>query len=193
MKSHKLPSLCFLLAAVFILSACSSVKIANIEKRRYRGGYHVQLKKKIQKTREIATVINESPEEGSPSASDKEPVRMAVKAEVKKVKEAIRSFKKDQNIEQFIASLDDVVKKVSVISTHKGLASAPVKSRKLSDANSPNDLPGVVLGLMGLIFAIVFLVLFLALALNIILVLAVAVIFAIVSVMLLKALNIITG
>ena len=43
MKLNGLSGLCCLLAITFIFSACSSVKLVNIEKRRYMDGYYVNI------------------------------------------------------------------------------------------------------------------------------------------------------
>jgi len=113
MKTRLLFNWSLLLSVVFLLSACSSVQITSIEKRRYQKGYHVQMKhqsakaqiseeRTIKAQEKIATSVK-------PTGQDKDINQDKNKA--KKVKAALKNFKKKGDPQQLLSEFNDLFHK----------------------------------------------------------------------------------
>ena len=192
MKNNKLSALCFVLTAFFMFAACSPVRIAKVEKRRYQRGYYVQMnhqvpnKKAAKVETESSGVTNEFAKvEQRRMASEN---RMHVRKEIKNVKAAIKKFKKEENLKQFMATANEL----AIIDTRKNLSSVPSVRVQTSRAASlhPNGSSILGTGVSAVVLLVIFLVVFLILIDPIIAILM-AVLLALLIIWILRALDVI--
>ena len=194
MKHTTLSTLGFLLAIIFVLSACSPVRIAKIEKRKYLNGYHVQMKQKRPK----AQALNSMRETAAPKmeftkkddTGDKSEKRLDFKNELKEMKEAVKAFKKKENRKALAESVPQFIEDNVLMDTKKNQASVPSRRVKTNKLTSPTETQGI-LGVLFLLIGLVFLVLFLLVGWALVIVIAVAVVIGIVLSIILKALGLI--
>lgn len=196
MKNNKLSALCFVLTAFFMFSACSPVRIAKVEKRRYQRGYYVQMnhqvpnKKAAKVETESSVVTNEFAKvEQRRMASEN---RMHVRKEIKNVKTAIKKFKQEENLKQFMATANGLANNVAILDTRKNLASIPSVKVQTPGAASFHPKGSSILGtgVSAVVLLVIFLVVFLILIDPIIAILM-AVLLALLIIWILRALDVI--
>ena len=145
MNARALSKLSLILSVVFLLSACSSVKIASIEKRRYLDGYHLSTKhhKNIKEdlNHELLRLEEEAKQVDGKPGADIPKQKKQVKSKEKMVKSFLKNLKKEHSFEAFLVSLDDGVNQVAIPHARKNLASVRQKERALSpDASNELDI-----------------------------------------------------
>ena len=189
MKNQKLTYFSFLIATVFLLSACSSVKITKIEKRRYQNGYYVQMNKGKPEFSSVKARIEqkEKKEEFASTEIESKADKQLVRRELKKLKEAVKEFKKEENLKEFIASVDDLM----LVDTKKNQASVPKRQLRTDGILSPDETQGGVVAVLLLLIGISFLIIFLVAGWALIIMIAAAVIIGIVLSVILKAVGLI--
>jgi len=200
--------LCIILAAAFILSACSTVKVANIEKRRYRDGYYVQMKHRTQEKQEFAVRNIEVKQKLKYTTPDK-PANVAVpgrlnKEDIGEIRSSLRalrkghlperltSFSRAGNLNRFMAVMNESAEKGMFLDSRRNSASSPINHTR-TDLEKTSETKGAGpfgTGISALILLIIFLIVFIIL-LPIGLAIFMAFLFALVIVWLLKQLNII--
>ena len=196
-KSPNTVSMCFLLVATFILSACSTVKIASIEKRRYQDGYYVKLKQGAQKTHQVSLdqeMLKQKPNSAAlDNPSDVVVQRNPVKDSKKKLKTAVQTFKRKQNTDQLLAVLENLVNKAAIIDMQKDQASIPKHKEKAQKINTVNPLNFNIFGTgeSAIVLLVVLAVLLLILMKDVLLALLFAVLFALVILWMLRELDIV--
>jgi len=140
MRTRLLSQLSLIISAVFLISACSSVKIASIEKRRYLDGYHVSTKhhkiKRGDLHRELLMEEEEVKQETREPAQYIPKQKKQVKEQMKKIKSSIKTLKKENSLEDFIVSFDHIVEQALIPDARKNLASVRQKEGALSPDTS---------------------------------------------------------
>ena len=114
--------------------------------------------------------------------------RMHVRKEIKNVKAAIKKFKKEENLKQFMATANEL----AIIDTRKNLSSVPSVRVQTSRAASlhPNGSSILGTGVSAVVLLVIFLVVFLILIDPIIAILM-AVLLALLIIWILRALDVI--
>lgn len=138
MNVNKLSSACLILVGIILFGACSPVKIASIEKRRYRDGYYVQMKHEAPKA-EIAKGKTAMTSEETSASVNTPGIAKKVsrdKNEFKKLKTALGELKKSKNREQFVAAVNDMADKVVIFDTQKNLTSIPEPGGELQNQDT---------------------------------------------------------
>lgn len=193
MRIKLLPALSLIIVVCTILSSCSSVKISNVEKRRYQRGYYVQMNNKAPKN----TSARHRPEAVSKriTAQPDKPASkrgVAYEMETEDIRTSFKKFAADLDVKQFMATVDEVVYNASVMDTRKNLSSVPtVRDHAKGGAAVYPNWPGVMgTGVSTVVLLVLFLVVFLILLEPIIAILM-AVLLALLIIWLLRALDVI--
>ncbi|MBL4755206.1 MAG: hypothetical protein JKY52_16630 [Flavobacteriales bacterium] len=163
MRTRLLPQVSLIFTTAILLSACSSVNITSIEKRRYRDGYHVSTKhhkaKKVDLTHQSQKVeqeIEHNTVEASQPISER---RKQVRAQVKKIKSSLKAVKKEErSLEAFIVSLDEAIDQAVVPHARKNLARVPTVKADPHDAADPGT--GISTVVLVVLLVVLFLILF---------------------------------
>jgi len=161
MRTGIISKLSLIIAAVFVLSACSTIKTASIEKRRYQKGYHINIAQHAAKqadlNRELKAIEKES--ETADHSSHTPEQSKVVKNKTKRIKAALKELKKKKNLREFVAALDDIPNK-PIINTKRNLASSPKPSQGIfggSETNPPDTRTSLIILLI--ILLVIFLLL----------------------------------
>ncbi len=193
MKNHQISALCLILTTLFILSACSPVRVAKVEKRRYQRGYYVQMNHQAPKN----TSAQHRPEAVSEriTAQPDKPASkrgVAYEKETEDIRTSFKKFAADLDVKQFMATVDEVVYNASIMDTRKNLSSVPaVRDHAKGGAAVYPNWPGVMgTGVSTVVLLVLFLVVFLILLEPIIAILM-AVLLALLIIWLLRALDVI--
>ena len=196
MKNNKLSALGFVLTALFIFAACSPVKIAKVEKRRYQRGYYVQMnhqvpKKKAAKVETESSVVTNEIAKVERRRMDSEN-RMHVRKEIKNVKTAIKKFAKEENLKQLMATVNELANNVAIIDARKNMSSIPPVKVQAPGASAlyPNGPSVMGTGVSTVVLLVLFLLVFLILLEPIIAILM-AILLALLIIWLLRTLHVI--
>lgn len=194
MKNHQISALCLILTTLFILSACSPVRVAKVEKRRYQNGYYVQMKQKAPKRTAKSKI--EDKERGIAGADGEIPgynseVTDEPEIEITKTNTAIKNFRNTEHLKMALSSLDHLAENVVRINTAKNQTSVSADQVKANDISDADDKKGGTVGVLLLLIAISFLVMFLLVSWALIVVIAAAVMIGIVLSIILKAVGLI--
>jgi len=193
MRIKLLPALSLIIVVCSIFSSCSSVKIANVEKRRYQRGYYVQMNHQAP-NKTSAQHRPEAVSERIIAQPDKPASKRGVAYEIgtKIPGISVKKLAEDLDVKQFMARLDEVVCDASIIDTRKNLSSVPAvrDHTKAASAVYPNW-PGVMgTGVSTVVLLVLFLVVFLIL-LDPIIAILMAVLLALLIIWVLRALDVI--
>jgi len=194
MKNHQISALCLILTTLFILSACSPVRVAKVEKRRYQNGYYVQMKQKAPKRTAKSKI--EDKERGIAGADGEIPgcnseVTDEPGIEIRRISTAIKTFRNAEHLKMALSSLDHLAENVVTVNTAKNQASVSADQVKANDISDADDKKGGTVGVLLLLIAISFLVMFLLVSWALIVVIAAAVMIGIVLSIILKAVGLI--